>query len=141
MIRTIAVFTLILLAGCDPGMRLRPPDWQKDGWTRQWGDIEISTDGIGNLVGSHSATLSMIVRNRGDVTVTLQEAYLHADGKTYRANLYGISREPVKIAPRLYEKFQLGWDLEDQIWRVCEKGCVVVLRFDASEIRLELKNP
>lgn len=135
---------LAVLAGCDPGMRLRPPGWSKDGWYGQWGDLEISCDGIGDLVGWHSGSMEIIIRNRSTHTYVLREAPLIARGKTYPGKL-NARQDPIRVAPEFYEKCGLSWEFEDRISRVCADGCVVLLRFECDgaprEIRLELKEP
>jgi hypothetical protein len=136
------------VCGCDPGVNLRPEgevDLQRE-WTKTFGDLEITSWGMGGLVGENWAGLSIRVWSPGTQGIVIKEAQLLARGKTFRANFITEESSNPSIAPAggQFQRLRLDWKLDDAIGRLCADGCMVILGIERGgkerEIRLELKN-
>ena len=93
---TIGLFLSLVCLACDPGYNLRPVGWQfisEHKWSKQFGDFEIQTRGVGGLIGEWWVEPDLQIYNNTK-PISVESAELHTSQETFQAKVYGNSSIP-----------------------------------------------
>lgn len=128
-----SLLVLVLLSACDRGFSFRPAGWTNAGnsqWTRAFGEIEIRTGGIADLIGVTAILPTFEVINHGRETVLLETAVLAAGGETYPARMPGKGEvEWRTVPPGTTRRISPYWEFGRAALDILEPGPTVVLGF------------
>ena len=130
-LRTPLTFVLalsLLLLGCDPGYRLHPVGWQpvdEYTWSRNFGDFEIQTRGIGGLIGEWWVDPDLQIYNNVK-PISVRSAELRTANETFVGEIY--AKGPIPPSKKDYH-LAVSWEFPDKraAPRVLGARCEIVL--------------
>jgi hypothetical protein len=109
----LVLFLAALVCGCDPGYELRPNGWNigDDGaWTKQFGDFEIQTRGIGGLIGEWWVDPDLQVHNNTK-PISVESAELRTARERFTAEIY--DNNPIPASTRGYH-IPIKWKFDQK---------------------------
>jgi hypothetical protein len=117
----LILISLLLLLGCDRGVRYYPSGWEVErggqGWRKELESAEFSTSGIGGFIGSEGITVEFKVTNKAPVNMVLSSATLQTRNNSYVLDMPAkgeVSAEWRTVLPGATQRITLGWSFPGQ---------------------------
>jgi hypothetical protein len=121
------------MTACDPGMTIRQVNSSENNQSKSGSSdtsIIVHVDTVRPLTGEIRYFAGVYVTNPLDSPIVVTKCQLESRGRTYSDNLPGPATFPLMIKPAATERFNVWFDLDDDLWTTFHQttGLVVYYR-------------